>query len=91
MGKSLQVDADLASLQGFPGHLGCFEVAEYTVDKWATIHMKHVHYSVPDTFVGEKVRKSTAKKSSSFTERKRSPRTSGVTVAGIGVSAWNII
>lgn len=56
MGKSLQVDADLASLQALPGHLGCFEVAEYTVDKWATIHMKHVHYSVPDTLVGEKVR-----------------------------------
>ena len=56
MGKSLRVDADLASLQGLPGHLGCFEVAEYTVDKWATIHMKHVHCSVPDTLVGEKVR-----------------------------------
>lgn len=56
MGKNLQVDADLASLQGLPGHLGYFEMAEYTVDKWTTIHMKHVHYSVPDTLVGEKVR-----------------------------------
>ena len=56
MGKRQQVDADLASLQELPGHMGCFEVAEYTVDKWSTIHMKHVHYSVPDTLVGEKVR-----------------------------------
>lgn len=56
MGKRQQVDADLASLQELPGHMGCFEVAEYTVDKWSTVHMKHVHYSVPDTLVGEKVR-----------------------------------
>lgn len=54
-GKPYKLAADLASLREFPGNLGCFELAEYTVDKWSTIQMKHVHYSVPDSLVGEKV------------------------------------
>lgn len=53
--KVSRLEADLTSLKPFPGNLGCFEVAEYTVDKWSTISMKHVHYSVPDHLVGEKV------------------------------------
>lgn len=53
--KSSRLEADLASLKPFPGNLGCFEAHEYTVDKWSTISMKNVHYSVPDRFVGEKV------------------------------------
>jgi hypothetical protein len=53
--KSSRLEADFMSLKPFPGNLGCFEVAEYTVDKWSTISMKHVHYSVPDHLVGEKV------------------------------------
>ena len=55
VGKQYRLDADLASLREFPGNMGCFELAEYTVDKWSTIQMKHVHYSVPDSLVGEKV------------------------------------
>ena len=27
---------------------------DYKVDKWSTICMKNIHYSVPDTLVGEK-------------------------------------
>lgn len=53
--KSLRLEADLSSLKPFPGNLGCFEVNEYIVDKWSTISMKNVHYSVPDSLVGEKV------------------------------------
>jgi transposase len=53
--KSSRLEADLASLKSFPGNLGCFEIAEYSVDKWSTISMKNVHYSVPDHLVGEKV------------------------------------
>ena len=33
--------------------MGCFEVAEYKVDKWSTICIKSSHYSVPDTLVGK--------------------------------------
>ena len=53
--KSSHLEADLSSLKPFPGNLGCFEVNEYVVDKWATVSMKNVHYSVPDSLVGEKV------------------------------------
>jgi hypothetical protein len=53
--KSARLEAELSSLNPFPGNLGCFEMTEYTVDKWSTINMQHVHYSVPDTLVGEKV------------------------------------
>ena len=53
--KSSRLEADLLSLKPFPGNLGCFEVNEYIVDKWSTVSMKNVHYSVPDSLVGEKV------------------------------------
>ncbi len=53
--KTSRLEADLSSLKPFPGNLGCFEVYEYIVDKWSTISMKNVHYSVPDSLVGEKV------------------------------------
>ena len=53
--KHSRLEADLSSLKPFPGNLGCFEVYEYIVDKWSTISMKNVHYSVPDSLVGEKV------------------------------------
>lgn len=52
--KTSRLEADLSSLKPFPGNLGCFEVYEYIVDKWSTISMKNVHYSVPDSLVGEK-------------------------------------
>ncbi len=53
--KALRFEEDLRSLRDFPGNMGCYERAEYTVDKWSTINMKTVHYSVPDSYVGEKV------------------------------------
>lgn len=53
--KSLRLEADLSSLNPFPGNLGCFEVNEYIVDEWSTISMKNVRYPVPDSLVGEKV------------------------------------
>lgn len=53
--KVSRLEADLTALKPFPGNLGCFEVTEYTVDKWSTISIRHVHYSVPDHLVGEKV------------------------------------
>ena len=49
------LEADLSSLKPFPGNLGCFEVNEYIVDKWSTVSMKNVHYSVPYSLVGEKI------------------------------------
>ncbi len=52
--KTSRLEADLSSLKPFPGNLGCFEVYEYIVDKWSTISMKNVHYSVPDSLVGRK-------------------------------------
>lgn len=45
--------ADLSSLKAYTNEMGCFEVAEYKVDKWSTICMKSSHYSVPDTLVGK--------------------------------------
>ena len=35
--------------------VGCFEQQEYTVDKYSTIVVGKVHYSVPDHLVGKKV------------------------------------
>lgn len=45
--------ADLAALHPCINEMGCFELADYKVDKWSTISMKAVHYSVPDTLVGK--------------------------------------
>ena len=47
--------ADLAALSPFVNEMGCFEMADYKVSKWATICMKTSHYSVPDTLVGKTV------------------------------------
>lgn len=46
---------ELAALQPYPGEIGCFELAEYKVDKQSTICIKHNHYSVPDHLLGERV------------------------------------
>ena len=35
--------------------IGCFEMQRYTVDKYGTIVLKGVHYSVPDNLVDKKV------------------------------------
>lgn len=53
--KVTRLEADLSSLKVFPGNMGCFEVSEYVVDKWSTISLKNVHYSVPDNLIGEKL------------------------------------
>ena len=53
--KRSDVEADLAALQAYPGEFGCFELAEYKVDKQATFTLKNNHYSVPDTLAGETV------------------------------------
>lgn len=47
--------ADLAALQPHINEMGCFQLEDYKVDKWSTICMKNIHYSVPDTLVGKTV------------------------------------
>uniref|UniRef100_UPI0004B5FE8C IS21 family transposase n=1 Tax=Bacteroides neonati TaxID=1347393 RepID=UPI0004B5FE8C len=47
--------ADLAALRPYTNEMGCFQMAEYKVDKWSTICMNCSHYSVPDTLVGKMV------------------------------------
>lgn len=47
--------ADLAALRPYTNEMGCFQIAEYKVDKWSTICMNCSHYSVPDTLVGKTV------------------------------------
>ena len=51
--KEKSLAADLAALQPHMNEMGCFQVDEYKVDKWSTICMKNIHYSVPDTLVGK--------------------------------------
>ncbi len=52
-GKAESLAVALAALKPYTNEMGCFEVAEYKVDKWSTICMKCSHYSVPDTLVGK--------------------------------------
>ncbi len=53
--KALRIEEELASLQRYPGEFGCFEIAEYKVDKQSTICIKNNHYSVPEHLVGTSV------------------------------------
>jgi hypothetical protein len=53
--KVEELAADLAALKPFTNEMGCFQMAEYKVDKWSTICMNCSHYSVPDTLVGKTV------------------------------------
>lgn len=46
---------EIAALQEYPGEFGCFELAEYKVDKQSTICIRKVHYSVPDNLVGKSI------------------------------------
>jgi len=55
MDKVESLKADLAALAPCINEMGCFEVSDYKVSKWATICMKTSHYSVPDTLVGKTV------------------------------------
>ena len=90
--KTSRLEADLSSLKPFPGNLGCFEVYEYIVDKWSTISMKNVHYSVPDSLVGEKVHvKVYSEKSSSCTGRRKWPLINAVIAVETGASSWSTI
>ena len=54
-GGTSRVNEELEALQPYPGEFGCFEVAEYKVDKQATICLKNNHYSVPEYLAGESV------------------------------------
>ncbi len=53
--KEKSLKDDLAALQPHINEMGCFEQDDYKVDKWSTICMKNIHYSVPDTLVGKTV------------------------------------
>lgn len=46
---------DLECLNPYPGEFGCFEIAEYKVDKQSTICIGSNHYSVPDYLAGKSV------------------------------------
>lgn len=56
LNKKETVREDLSSLMPLPGDIGCFEVRELRVDKWSTFCLNNVHYSVPDSLVGQRVR-----------------------------------
>ncbi len=49
------VEVDISSLRSEYNMIGCFENASYKVDKWSTICMKKIYYSVPDILVGKYV------------------------------------
>lgn len=53
--KANEYAEELSCLLPYPGEIGCFELAEYKVDKQSTISIKNNHYSVPDNLVGDKV------------------------------------
>ena len=53
--KGVVVELDLDSLRRENNRIACFESSSYKVDKWSTICMKAVHYSVPDNLVGKLV------------------------------------
>ncbi len=53
--KSDRIEEELSNLQPYPGEFGCFEIAEYKVDKQSTICIKNNHYSVPENLVGTSV------------------------------------
>lgn len=54
-GKKENLEADIAALRAYPGEMGCFQMLEYSVDKWAGITVMGSHYSVPDNLVGKQV------------------------------------
>ena len=53
--KAGSIEEELAALRPYPGEIGCFELAEYKVDKQSTICIKTNHYSVPENLVGSTV------------------------------------
>lgn len=55
MGKQERIREELCSLQPCPGKIGCFESSEYSVDKYSTVKIANVRYSVPDIYVGKRL------------------------------------
>ena len=55
IGKADRMTEELDALQAYPGEFGCFEMAEYKVDKQSTICLKNNRYSVPEKLAGENV------------------------------------
>ena len=54
--KRMRIQADIAALRPLDhGDIGCFEQRLYRVDKYSTITVDGVHYSVPDRLVGSQV------------------------------------
>lgn len=53
--KEGQLAEDLATLKPYPGEFGCFELAEYKVDKQSMVNIKSNRYSVPDNLAGKNV------------------------------------
>lgn len=51
----MKVEEEYRDMLPLVREVGCFEQQEYTVDKYATIVVQRVHYSVPDHLVGKKV------------------------------------
>ena len=54
-GKRENLESDIAALRAYPGEMGCFQMYEHNVDKWASVTVMGSHYSVPDSLVGKQV------------------------------------
>lgn len=54
-GRDDRIAEEMDALGTYPGEFGCFEMAEYKVDKQATICVRNNHYSVPEELAGESV------------------------------------
>ena len=52
-GRDDRIAEEMDALGTYPGEFGCFEMAEYKVDKQATICVRNNHYSVPEELAGE--------------------------------------
>lgn len=54
-GMDDRIAEEMDALGTYPGEFGCFEMAEYKVDKQATICVRNNHYSAPEELAGESV------------------------------------
>lgn len=48
-----RLEKDLTALGLKKDDMGCFEIKELHVDKWSTVSLGNVHFSVPDKYVGQ--------------------------------------
>ena len=53
--KSNRLLEDMSALRPRKGDFGCFLLLDRKVDKWGTVSVNNVHYSVPDHLVGKEV------------------------------------